>query len=387
MAVTQFTVPNKNGSYDGGMVIKHFTTLNIAAGGTVTTDQPCRGLLIYVQGDCTISGTLSMTARGASTPNISSEVTADYSNNIGLFYPYLPTSGTPAAISGLNSLGYFFRGTESAGNNNIDSRLSSVSLPINTFNIVSIYRTGATGGAAIACAAGSTVGNVGTSGSTGQSGGGGTGARTTGGMYSGVERGGIGTCFSGGSGSGGSAHSGPNSTQCLYPGLQGSDTGGSGGVATSYYGTVSGNGHTAGGGAGNPGGSRSSVGGPFDPANSSYAQGTAVGNSVAGQSNGSSGTGGLLILIVGGNLTINSGGIIESKGSAGGSTGLAASGASDSSGGGGSGGGNIIILHRGTYTNNGTVTSAGGAGGAVLSWSGAAGGAGGAGSIQVIQIK
>ena len=95
MALTEFTVPNKNGSYDGGMVIKNYTSLNIAAGNVVSTDQPCRGMIIYVSGDCTISGTLTMTGRGAATPNLNGEVTALFNSVPGIFYPYLPPSGAP----------------------------------------------------------------------------------------------------------------------------------------------------------------------------------------------------------------------------------------------------------------------------------------------------
>lgn len=385
MALTEFTVPNKNGSYDGGMVIKNYTSLNIAAGNTVSTDQPCRGMIIYVSGDCTISGTLTMTGRGAATPNLNSEVTALFNSVPGLFYPYLPTSGTPSPISGLSSLGYFFRGTESAGNNNIDSRLSAVTLPHTNFDVYPIYRVGANGGVAHACQTGRIAGNTGSAGALGKTGGGGSGGKSTGGMYSGVERGGNGTCFSGGAGSGGAAHAGPNSGTCQYPGLQGNDFGGAGGVATGYFGSTSGNGHTAGGGAGNPGGAPSGADGPFS-ITATPAQGTAVGNAVHGQTAGSNGTGGLLILIVGGDLTINSGGEIISHGSAGGNGGTTALGAGDSSAGGGSGGGHIVILHRGTYTNNGTVAANGGSGGSILSSTGAAGGAGGSGYVHVAQI-
>ncbi len=63
MADVTYTVQNKVGSYDGDMVIKEYTSMTINSGDTVTVDQPCRGLFIYVQGDCTIDGTLSMTAK------------------------------------------------------------------------------------------------------------------------------------------------------------------------------------------------------------------------------------------------------------------------------------------------------------------------------------
>ena len=59
------TVLNKNGSYDGDMLVRNYTSMTVSSGHTYTVDQPCRGMLIYVQGDCTIVGTLTMTAAGA----------------------------------------------------------------------------------------------------------------------------------------------------------------------------------------------------------------------------------------------------------------------------------------------------------------------------------
>ena len=54
------------------MVIKQYTSLTInCRGQTMTVDQPNRGLFIYVSGDCTINGTLSMTNKGgAANPTV-----------------------------------------------------------------------------------------------------------------------------------------------------------------------------------------------------------------------------------------------------------------------------------------------------------------------------
>ena len=57
MSNVTYTVPNKNGSYDGDIVLKQYTSMTINNGDTVTVDQPCRGLFIYVTGNCTINGT------------------------------------------------------------------------------------------------------------------------------------------------------------------------------------------------------------------------------------------------------------------------------------------------------------------------------------------
>lgn len=375
---TSLTVLNKNGIYDGDMVVRQYRSLTINSGVTLTTDQPCRGLFIFVQGDCTINGTLSMTARGAAAnPTVagSSDSSAVPAAGIqlGVFQrgstDTLTMNGSTFAGCGNTIKNLIARAADGAGS---------------SFKVYTISRTGASGGAAIPSASGSIAGNTGSNGTAGQSGGGGTGSRTTGGMFSGVGKGGNGTCFSGGPGSGGSSHAGGPTTGA-NPSQAGNDNGGAGGFGTSYYGTVSGNGHTAGGGAGNPGGSRSSVGGPFTTT-IEYPN-TPVGNTIAGQSDGSSGTGGLIFLIVGGNLTIGATGSIQANGSKGGDTGTTALGAGDSSGGGGSGGGNVVVLYKGSLTNSGSITANGGLGGSVLASSGLAGAAGGNGSTQIAKIS
>ena len=72
------------------------------------------------------------------------------------------------------------------------------------------------------------------------------------------------------------------------------------------------------------------------------------------------GTGGLIILVVKGNLTIGSGGSITCIGS---NSGTCSGGNAWHGSGGASGGGNIVLAYRGTYTNNGTVTANGGTAG------------------------
>jgi hypothetical protein len=146
-----------------------------------------------------------------------------------------------------------------------------------------------------------------------------------------------GTCFSGGAAGGGSG-----SITGTSGGNAGSANGGAGGAGVN----VGGAGITAGGGAGNPGGAG------------------AIGGSA-----GSNGTGGLLILIIRGNLTIGASGVISSNG---------ASGGDGSCGGGGSGGGTLVILYAGTLSNSGTIQANGGPGGTGTG----NGGAGGAGSVQ-----
>ncbi len=88
----------------------------------------------------------------------------------------------------------------------------------------------------------------------------------------------------------------------------------------------------------------------------------------SGGSGGADGTGGLIILVVRGSLTIGASGVIESKGSAGKSGG-------PQGGGGGSGGGSINIFYGGSYTKTGSVLATGGVGG-TASYTGGDGGDG-----------
>ena len=74
------------------------------------------------------------------------------------------------------------------------------------------------------------------------------------------------------------------------------------------------------------------------------------------------GCGGLIILVVKGNLTIGSNGKIEANG--GGSKHVYRTDSGEwISTGGAAGGGNIILAYKGTYTNNGTVEARGGTSG------------------------
>lgn len=136
--------------------------------------------------------------------------------------------------------------------------------------------------------------------------------------------GGPGTSFSGGPGGGGSP---------AYNGGNGAADGGAGGNAASYNpGCLM----PAGGGAGNPGGARG------------------AGQANEGGGYGGNGTGGLMILIVKGNIIFGPTGQIISAGSAGGW---------GNASGGGSGGGAIHIFHKGTISNPEKVTAPGGSGG------------------------
>ena len=290
-------------SLDGVPVIKNFSSLFISRSVVISPPNRCRGMLIFVDGDATISGSISMTARGAKF------------------------TGSDASFSVLNPpyLGDYW----------------STQLFPSASYLSRVFAVGASGGPAGPTPNGTGV--VGTTGTLGRSGGGGGGG-------SGASIGGAGsvaTSFSGGSGGGGG---GPS------PGTNGIAFGGQGGPVLGY----------GGGGAGNPGG--------VTPA---AAPGSPLPVSAP------AGTGGLLILIVRGNLKIGPNGSINANGSNGGNA-LVGYG---SAGGGASGGGVLYVYYGGTLTNNGTITSNGGTGGTAGSPSTAVGGAGGAGTVITSKLN
>jgi hypothetical protein len=350
MANVTYTVPNKSGSYDGDMVVKQYTSMIIDAGDTVTTDQPCRGLLILVQGNCTINGTLSMKARGAfANPTTGGGSDGNPVDSNGLRLPFLTNGGS----STLTASGSLFNG---CGNDAL-SVIANFKTISGNGDILQVTRTGAGNTTPYGGSAGSrNKFNNGTSG-TNHLGGGGEGSIGYGG---GEGTGKSATCFSGGSAGGGRNNAGATDTT-------GGNYGGQGGLGRS--------GHTARctGGAGNPNGNETT--------NGSYGGAT-------NSSNGESGTGGSIWLIVGGNLTIGASGLITVQGSR--SDSINGNGYEWCSTGGGSGGGSIKIAYKGTFTNNGTINVNGGLAGVPFN-DGAGnysseGGNGGNGTYTALQV-
>ena len=272
---------------DGVPVVKNFSSLFISRSVVVSPTNRCRGLLIFVDGDATISGSISMTARGAKF------------------------TGSEASFSVLNPpyLGDYW----------------SAQLFPSASYLSRVFAVGAAGGTTVAPG----VGGTGTTGVFGRSGGGGSGGSPT--PYANCL-GSTGTAFSGGSGGSGTGSTPASATTNAYA------FGGAGGVAPSA---------NVGGGAGNPGGNPGGIASTV----------------------GGNGTGGLLILIVRGDLKIGPNGNITTNGIAGGS-------GSPGQGGGGSGGGVLYVYYGGRLTNYGTVTSNGGSGGGSPVTAGGAGGAG-----------
>jgi hypothetical protein len=335
--VTISTDTSLTSTEDGDMIVKNYNSLTIDSSKTLTVANRCRGLLIFCKGNLTVNGTLTMTARGCKANPATSGTDSDTPvapgdghgvGANGIRFPFLTASDTDTLSAAE------FEGCGTALYNLISS-FPSLS---GNGKIITIARTGASGGAGIVGS--KAPGNNGSAGSAGQSGGGGSGGHMT--TTGGSADGGNGTCFSGGSGSGGCG----NTTA----------------PAVSDYGGAGGNGegstYNAGGGAGNPGGTKQ-IPAAFD---------------------GENGTGGLLIIICGGSITVGASGLISANGKNGGG-GTEGDGA-------GSGGGNIVLVHVSGYTNSGTVQASGGLG-ATASNAGnnVQGGNGGAGSIQTLQVN
>jgi hypothetical protein len=337
-AVTYASNTNLSSTTDGDMVVMNYTSLTINSGVTLSTSTRCKGLLLFVQGNCTIAGSINMDSRGAFVNATSAGVPVN-----GLQFPFKTTSNFFSGSNYINSANFssFFGGAGTNANNAIRKFIINGG-PIGS--LPTLTRRGASGGGNRGRGGGGGLGP--TAATAGQSGGGGGGGATAAGAGAPGGAGSYGSCFGGGSGGGGNGH-GDGST--------GNATawGGPGGVGYGYSG---GAGHGAGGGGGNPGGGVSAP---------------------SGGGGGGTGTGGTVILVVGGTLNIT--GSIVCRGAGGGG---AASG-NQSSGGGGAGGGNIIVAYK-TLSNIGTLLVTGGGGG--FGAGGGNGAGGGAGTVQTFQL-
>ena len=326
-----FTVQNKNGSYDGDMVVKQYNSLTVNAGHTITPDQPCRGMIIYVDGDCVVNGKISMTARGAAAdPTTAGASDSSAVQTAGLRYGIKMTGGTDAlSMAG----GVTFSGCGNAAKNAVANQVSGAG---SNYTIHTVPRSSLNGANRPSVGGNGTKENPadirGGNAVSGSSacGGGGAGGQA----YETVDgQGGYGgnsTCFTGGSGGGGAAGGGQADSGHRGGGAQGN--GGQGGTGGNHNESSSRPKGT--GGAGNPGGSDGSVG-------------------VSGNNDAGGGTGGLLFLIVKGNLTIGSSGSIQANGKRGGDSTATSD---NSSMGGGSGGGHIMIMCGGNI-NGGSITA------------------------------
>lgn len=277
--------------------------LTINSGVTVTTPARKLGLAILVKGNCTINGTLDMTARGANHNGSSIAATLNpNSADSGFLNTY------PGRIIRLFS-----------GSLNLISLSGTTATPSGSSNNISLPDQGTAGGQNVSAQ------GIDASASSLATGGGGAGGGSLPGL------GAAGSTFSGGTGGGGSLN---------VAGTNGTPNGGRGGLGGSNSSSS-----TGGGGAGNPGGDGGTNGSTGNAPNLA----------------GLSGTGGLLILFVNGTvpnttgtLTIGSTGKILSRGS---------NGFDSSQDGGGSGGGVICIAANNYALTTGyEISAAGGSG-------------------------
>lgn len=317
---------------DGEPVLKHFQNMTINAGHVVRPSQRCKGLFILIEGDLTINGTLTMTARGTNAPSkfvgILPGSERIYFNTLDLFSedPRFVVLQKEGGVGGANA---------------------SASATTST----AVTRHGGAGGSKL----------------RGSGGGGGGGAQSVNFSGNGTKTvtsavGLSGTVFSGGQGGGGGAGRACTIT-ATNPGPDGK-----GGDAAACAGNWRGK-------AGATGGA-----GPTGPG-ANLLKTYSTDGSVSFDSGYGNGAGGLMILIVKGNIYINPTGKISSEGVR--APGVTAASTATVGTGGGSGGGIVMICHKGHVTNNGILSVAGGPGGV---GPGADGGAGGAGHIEFLQF-
>ncbi len=318
-----------NNTLYGNTIVKNFQNLTINNGILFSPLRPCRGMVIYCTGNLIVNGTISMTGKGGGVGN---KIAA----------PLGIASSTDSRYDLVDATLYFNNFSSSAsGGRGIPTHWNwapSGSVWFSNFKIRVPLSGSVAGGTAGSGAGGAGIFSCGGGGAGGNS------------PYNGAwigGNGGRGTIFSGGGGGGGGGDGGgfPTATQVFEVG--GTGNGG------------------AGGGAGSPLG-------VYIPSWAPTVAGTAGGD----------GVGGLLLLIVRGNITIN--GTISNNGRNGGNGGYTNA-AVQCGGGGGSGGGRTLIIYGGTYTNAGSVVTNGGSGGSGYG-AGGSGGSGGAGVITLRKI-
>lgn len=338
-AVTISADTNIASTEDGDIVVMNYASLTVDAGKTLTVANRCKGLVIRVQGNLVLNGTITMTGKGCSgaPAGATSETTRAFSN------VQLPNSD-------------FY----------LTSLLSTAS-----GTTYSIAQTGGAGGGQVWTHYGKLNGNAGSAGANGSCGGGGGAGTGYGAAYNdmGVDGlgGSAGNAYRGGSGGGGSGGNQGVGGSCAGTAASG-DTGGNGGTGIGNPGTSPGGG---GGGAG------------VIPGAGGSGRLSGIDGSVGG-----TGVGGVLIIAVGGSITGT--GIISADGIQGGYGGRGAGNYTGGGGGGGSGGGSIVVLYN-TSLGAVNIHAYGGLGGIAgypdgVNNIGGVGGNGGAGSIQTARI-
>ena len=319
-----FTPENISGS-DADMIVKNYTTLDVTSSYSLSSDSKCRGMFIYVKGNCTIAGSISMSTKASTaSPLVSGGSDSAVVDANGIQLPMFTASGTDTLAAPT------FAG---CGNSAVAATANQPAIEGDgtTFSII---RDMNNGGAAVVSRSGGSTGGAGTTGAKAI----GSGGGASGGAHSdhpangcSAGRGGHGGCFGGGGGSGGA--SGQN-------------------------------------------GRHSGAGGDFGgPGSGGVCGGSGWGGCQAGP--GAGDCGGLVWLVVGGDLTFT--GSISATGTAG------TPAVTVGNGGGGSGGGAIMILYAGSLSDSGSRSLGGGGGGTGLHT--APGGLGGTGGQHIEQVS
>jgi len=313
-----------NNTLYGDLIIKNFKSLTIDSGRLFSPLRACRGMIIYCTGNLTVNGTISMTGKGGGVGNKIAAplgIASSTDSRYDLVDATLYFNNFSSSASGI--IGHMnWAPSGSAWFSNYKIRV-----PLSGSVAGGVAGSGAGGAGIFSCGGGGAGGN----------------APYNPGWIGG--NGGRGTIFSGGGGGSGGGDGGNSSTGVFEVGATGQQGGG--------------------GGAGSPLG-------VYTPSWAPTVAGTAGGD----------GVGGLLLLIVRGNITIN--GTVSNNGRNGGNGGYTNN-AVQCGGGGGSGGGRTVMIYGGTYTNAGSVVVNGGSGGSGYG-AGGSGGSGGAGSTTVKKV-
>jgi len=313
-------VLNPVGDYDGDMWVANFEALTIDASVTLTTNRPCRGMLIYVKGNCVVNGSLSMTCRGAAAnPSDAGGSDQAETNSAGMQLAMLKSGGSQSLAAPT------FAGCG-------DAAVAAVSNQVAVSSNGTVFAIAKIGGNGGASNAGGSHGAI--SGTTILQTGGGAGGGQGGGTGG---SGAAGSVFSGGS-AGGVGREGTAQSAFAFGGIGG----------RAFNNNTGGTDETLAGGAGNPGGL------------GALTHGTSHSNIYDEYHNkGPDGTGGIIWIVVGGTLTIGGSGSIQAHGCKGANdTGMGA--LRPYRAGSGSGGGAIQAIHVGTLSGGARITATGG---------------------------
>lgn len=335
---------------------------DLVVSSTLTASSRCKGLTIICENLTVQSGgSVNMTGRGARVDRADDP-----------FFPFIDFA-IPDQVTISSSLitkeqalalirQHGFAPWDQGTWQSLVSKLFGFNLAVSQAGQATLMSAAGCGDGAAGTAVGSqnsSAGTSGTAGSNGGMGGGGAGAVYQSGSsgWAVAQKAGKGCPYSGGSGSGGVNSNDWLNNYNLIGLLMASKYSGPGGAGGVLWSGTTGSSTEDG-----PNNSSSGSGGSGNPAGKPSSTGVA----------GGEGTGGKLVIICYGSVTVQAGGKIEANGVASGGA------ASSASNGGGSGGGHVSIITP-SLTNSGTIQAAGGSGGTSSSYP--KGGDGGAGSV------